>query len=156
MRKLLGIVYKLSYPLARVYWFITRPTSEGVRCVIQTEDGSQVLLITHTYGNASYSVPGGGINIGESPEAAARRETLEEVGIETRKLEYVTSLLYTKEYRHDTVHIVRATAATTNLKIDTAEIKSADWYSVDNLPENISPVIKPFLPLSEHSSLIDI
>ena len=60
MKFLLARLYRYGYPLAVAWWFITRPTTEGVRCIIK--DGNRVLLIRHTYGRKDYTVPSGGKN----------------------------------------------------------------------------------------------
>ncbi len=49
----------------------------GVRAVLV--DGRRVLLVRHTY-LPGWQFPGGGVEVGETPEAAAAREALEETG----------------------------------------------------------------------------
>ena len=139
MKFLLAKLYRYGYPVAVVWWFITRPTTEGVRCIIKSDD--KVLLIKHTYGKSWYTVPGGGRRETESIEAAAARESREEVGVLIQGIKIIASLPFDKEYKKDTIHICTAEAITTEIKIDTAELSEAGWYSVDNLPSDLSPVI---------------
>lgn len=48
-------------------------------------ENKQVALIKRRKGNSVYYVfPGGGIEIGETPEEGAKRETLEELGVEVQ------------------------------------------------------------------------
>ncbi len=56
-----------------------RPAARGVL----VEPGGRVLLIHHrtAEGYAWWATPGGGIDAGESPEEAARREVFEETGL---------------------------------------------------------------------------
>ena len=44
-------------------------------------DDDRVLLVHKTYGNG-WDIPGGYVDVGESPAAACRRELLEELGID--------------------------------------------------------------------------
>ena len=143
MKKLLAKIYQLSYPLALAYWFIFRPHTEGVRCIIRSDD--QILLIKHTYGPDLYTVPGGGIHKNESKEDAVRREIREEVRLQVTDLKLLTRNLYTKEYKKDTVHLFTATTDTANITIDQSELKEAAWFPIQKLPENIYPNLKKHL-----------
>jgi 8-oxo-dGTP pyrophosphatase MutT (NUDIX family) len=46
-------------------------------------DGDRVLLVRKTYGNR-WDIPGGYVDVGESPAAACEREVREELGIDRR------------------------------------------------------------------------
>lgn len=140
MNKILSIVYKLAYPLLQCYWYVRRPYTEGVRCVLRYRDS--VLCIMHTYGPQVYTVPGGGISPAETPLAAVRREVWEEVGISIKKPELLGTTLYTHEYKKDTVHFFVATVSHATIIRGSSEIKEATWFHVDALPENIYPAIR--------------
>lgn len=56
------------------------PVSLGVRLLVRDTHG-RILLVRHTY-LPGWHCPGGGVDVGESAEAAARRECREETGIE--------------------------------------------------------------------------
>jgi len=68
-------LYKIGYPIAKIYWFFRRPTTAGVRCIITC--GNQILLIKHTYGSSLLTTVGGGVKPGESLEQAVVREISE-------------------------------------------------------------------------------
>lgn len=65
-------------------------TRRAVRVVLIDPGGKTLLLRgwdpTDPAGGAWWHVPGGGIEAGESPQAAARREMAEETGVELRDL----------------------------------------------------------------------
>jgi len=71
-------VSRLGYPLARLWWTMTRPPYEGA--VVAVYVGPQLLLVHSSY-QRGWQLPGGGIRRGEEPEAAARRELTEEIGL---------------------------------------------------------------------------
>lgn len=54
----------------------------GAACVM-FDDHGRVLLVRHTYGRHNWELPGGGSVPGEAPDATARRELLEETGLES-------------------------------------------------------------------------
>lgn len=143
MQKLRAILYKYTYPLARIYWFFRRPTTSGVRCIIRFD--TEVLLVTHTYGNYAWTGVGGGIEKGETPEDTGRREAKEEVGVTLIDVTYITSIPYTAEYKKDTIHICVASVDSKELTINHSEIADAQWFSLTSLPQNTSPLYLRFL-----------
>jgi len=70
--------FRLGFPLARMCWRLQRRPHEGALVVVTV--GRAVLLVRASY-RAEWSFPGGSIQRGETPEAAARRELAEEVGL---------------------------------------------------------------------------
>ena len=71
----------MTDPVAK---FATPRVSAGALFV----DDGQVLLVHKTYGNG-WDIPGGYVDIGESPAAACRRELLEEIGLDRQSGENV-------------------------------------------------------------------
>lgn len=72
-----------SYRFLKLWWRVRRPVTIGVRVFVTR--GDEVLLVRHTY-REGWFLPGGGIGRGETLEEAARRECLEETGIELGEL----------------------------------------------------------------------
>lgn len=76
--RLLKAVQPLIFQTQSLTKRFVRGTTLGVRVVIS--DGEEVLLVRHTY-VAGWYFPGGGVDPGETAEAAALREADEEAGL---------------------------------------------------------------------------
>jgi 8-oxo-dGTP diphosphatase len=70
--------FRIAFRLARIWWKVRRHEHEGALVAIYI--GRELLLVQSSYRTA-WNFPGGGIRSGESPEAAARRELAEEIGL---------------------------------------------------------------------------
>ena len=123
---------KLIHPLLRTYWFIFRPRTRGVKCMIQNK--GKILLIRNSYGHKLWTFPGGGIDRGETMERAIEREVMEEVGIKVNDLKRIGEFTTTAEYKIDTVTVFVAKSANDQFKIDEEEILEAGWFFPENLP----------------------
>src|SRR5947209_597734 len=111
--------YRLAYLVLRVCWFVRRPQTSGVKCVLTSREN--VLLVRHTYGRPEWEIPGGKIKPREQPMAAAAREMQEELGLaidDWRSLGRVTGRAY---YRNDTLHCFQAELDGRELTLDRGE-----------------------------------
>ncbi len=72
-------LYRLAYTTRRQWWRIRRPRRSSV-IVVAFDEAGRVLLVRHSYGPPAWSLPGGGMDRGETPEQAAEREIREELG----------------------------------------------------------------------------
>jgi 8-oxo-dGTP diphosphatase len=100
------------------------------------DDQGQILLLEHVFRpDSGWGIPGGFLNQGEQPEAALRRELREEIGIEVENVE----LLFARTLRRpkQIEFYFRATALGTPEPCS-FEIKSAAWFSLDDLPSDLS------------------
>ena len=70
--------FRLGFPLALLWWRLRRPRHEGALVAVHV--GRALLLVRASY-RFAWGFPGGGLLRGEAPEAAARRELAEEVGL---------------------------------------------------------------------------
>jgi len=145
MKGVQKLFLKTAYHLLKVYWFLLRPKTTGVRCLITNDN--QVLLIQHSYGPSNWSVPGGGVKSSESFVAAAKREVFEEVGIEASCVKKLGQVFYDAEYKKDTIWIFHAEVTSDDFKIDDLEIVNAQWFPLEDVPKNSSPLLKQFLAL---------
>jgi 8-oxo-dGTP diphosphatase len=72
------LAFRIGFPLAVAWWHLRRPRHEGA--VVAVYVGAALLLVRSSYRTA-WNFPGGGIRRGETPDAAARRELAEEIGL---------------------------------------------------------------------------
>jgi len=69
---------RLAFPVLTLWWRLRRPEHEGAQVAIWV---GEALLLTRSSYRSEWNLPGGGIKRGEYPEAAARRELAEEIGL---------------------------------------------------------------------------
>ncbi len=115
--------YRIGFPLARLWWRLRRGSHEGALVAIWV--GDAVLLVRSSY-RAEWNLPGGGVWPGETPEAAARRELMEELGLSAGA--FVGSRIVSGRFdsRQDRVHIfVWRIDTLPALRIDNREIVGA-------------------------------
>jgi 8-oxo-dGTP diphosphatase len=72
--------YRLGFPLARIWWRLRGRSHQGALVAVYV--GQALLLVRASY-RAEWNLPGGSIRRNETPEAAARREMAEEIGLTT-------------------------------------------------------------------------
>jgi 8-oxo-dGTP diphosphatase len=72
------MAFRVGYPVAVSWWRLRRPRHEGVLVAVYV--GAALLLVRSSY-RIAWNFPGGSIRRGEAPEAAARRELAEEIGL---------------------------------------------------------------------------
>lgn len=123
------------------WWFLTRPNTHGVKCLVVCAD-NKVLLVKQSYGDSRWSVPGGGVKKYETNEHAAKREMLEEVGIDAA-IQYIGTYQQKIEYKNDTVFVYAVTLSNRpRVTIDNREVINYGWFSMKNLPTQVRPSVK--------------
>lgn len=128
----------------------TRPLMQCGASVILCDEQARVLMLRRA-DNTLWCFPGGSIELGESVEEAARRETFEESGLlaRTLRLFHVFSgqeLYYMypngdEVYNVDVVYFTRDYEG--QVRIDA---ESTDWrfFSLSEIPDELSP---PHVPI---------
>jgi len=100
------------------------------------DENERILLLEHVFrADEGWGVPGGFINKAENPEAALRRELREEIGIEIEDVKVIFSrTLGTLKQ----VEIYFRARVIGDPKPSSFEIKSAQWFALDQLPPDLS------------------
>ena len=129
------MLIKLAYYLLRVYWYLFRPVTMGVR-VILINDG-QFVLVKHSYQEGWY-LPGGGVKRGEMLEQAIRREAAEECGAKLNQIRLLGIYSRFGEYKSDHITLFLCEDFSLEAKHD-QEIKQVASFTFEQLPENTSP-----------------
>lgn len=131
------LIANTAHKLLVVYWFLVRPKTRGAKCLI--EHNGKFLLVRPGYSHMRWTIPGGGVNKRETFEEAARREAMEEVGVQVGDLKMFWRYFNKIEFKDDTVEVFYAKVEKPEFKIDNFEIIEAGWFSRENLPEGRMP-----------------
>jgi len=102
--RIVQCIYWVAYRLHLLWTFVFRPATEGVWIAVWHQ--GQLLLIKNSY-RRFITLPGGGMDNGETPLAAAIRELREEVGIEASQtdLSLYKQYLSLCEFKHDRINL---------------------------------------------------
>ena len=124
----------LRRPLFRAWFKATRGLTLGVRGLVVDAEG-RVLLIEHTYIHG-WHMPGGGVERGETAEAALGRELVEEAGIRLTGPPRLVSIHNNdRHFRGDHVLLYRCDDWELCPATSRGEIHQVGWFAPDALPE---------------------
>jgi len=121
---------------------------ESAGTLLYRSNGGQIaVLIVHPSGNynrrAPWSIPKGLPDEGESLEAAARRETLEETGLEAGALQPIGNILYQKSRKR--VHAFSGECSEGTPRCASWEVDRAEFVPIERARELLHPDQRPFL-----------
>ena len=124
---------RLLYPGFRLYCFVIRPKTLGVRVMLIRND--EVLLVRQTY-MPGWFLPGGGVKRGETLEQAARREVCEESGVEMGNLGLLGAYTHFGAHKSDHSALFLCTNFTIAGKQD-KEIAELRFFPLEALPDGL-------------------
>ncbi len=133
-RALLPIAFRVRHR-----WRLMRGTRLRGCAVLITNPAGELLLLRHSYGPDVWALPGGGIDAGETPEAAARREVAEELGL---TLNTVQEFCTSQEVVSGSPHTAHVFTAMTDQppQPDGREIIEARFFPANALPQPLGRV----------------
>lgn len=128
----------LAHRLRRRTMALLRWRTRGVK-VMAFDPDDRLLLVRHRYGRTDlWMLPGGGIDRGETPAAAAMRELAEETGCVLAGIGPMGRYEARAEGRRDTVFLFRGTTSDRPVA-DAVELAEARFFALDALPAGVSP-----------------
>lgn len=128
------------------------PKKRVIAHVVVRDTGGRVLLCTTSY-KRDLELPGGAVEPGEDPLAAARREVIEELGVELPVGEVIAiDWLPPWQGWSDAIEILydgglHDPSLLDTIVVDGREILCAAWYTTDELDGLVSPLNARRLPL---------
>ena len=101
------------------------------------DERGRLLLLKHVFRPGSgWGIPGGFIEKGEQPEEALRRELREEIGMELESAEI--AFVRTLKRPSQVEIIFRCRPRGRAPVAQSVEIKHAEWFTLDALPEGLT------------------
>ena len=124
-------------------------------------DRENRLLLLKRVDNLCWGPPGGSLELGEVVESAAKRETLEETGLEVRNLTLLNVFSGPDQfYRYPNGDEVNVVAVVYLCKDFQGEVRLSDehtesrWFMLSEIPVDLSPPIKPIIEYFQRSSSV--
>jgi ADP-ribose pyrophosphatase YjhB (NUDIX family) len=117
--------------------FVGERTMQGVRVIVQKD--SQILLVRHWYAPWLWTLPGGGVEIGEEAPHAAIREVREETGLIIQDPVEMTSHEGPMGSSDITIVFLASVEAGALDTEGNAEIMERKWFDRNALPVNLKP-----------------
>jgi 8-oxo-dGTP diphosphatase len=102
--------------------------------VVFFDSSSRVLLVHQSYGRLAWSLPGGILEAGESPQQAAHREVMEEIGVDVRISHLIG--VYFNQPGNATIFAFMGELPPEDIPAiaDREELDDFDWFPLERLP----------------------
>lgn len=119
-------------PVYRLWWRMHRSMTLGVRGIAMDADG-RVMLVRHTY-IAGWHLPGGGVERGETADAAMRKEFAEEAGLAVEGALSLLGVYLNPAFAGDHILLYRAHTWVHCPSASEGEIADRAFFPCDALP----------------------
>lgn len=130
-----GIWRRVPRVLRRMTMRATHARFTVTAAAIVVDQQGRVLLLKHRFRpGTGWGIPGGFIETGEQPHEAVRRELREEVGLELADVEVVHTRAFRKPRQIEIVYRCRPSG---DALPQSVEIRKADWFPIDSLPDGL-------------------
>jgi len=129
----------------------SRPTPMSVGDAAVINDKGQILLVQRA-DNGKWAMPGGALEVGETPADGAVREALEETGVHCRARSLVgvfDSRLCgtpTRHHLYQFVFLCKPSEEGSDLPSHAIEVLGTGWFPENDLPEDMDPGHKSRIP----------
>ena len=137
LKKLLGALWRGAPKGARrLTMRLLEPRFSVTAGAVVFDEGGRVLLLRHVFrAGSGWGIPGGFIKKGEQPDEAIRRELFEEIGLRLSDVE----LAFVRTLRRPSqVEVIfRCRAQEGEFAPRSVEIRSAEWFATEALPEGL-------------------
>lgn len=134
---MMKMILKVVQSIRKLYWWIARPTTRGVRAIVVNNE-EKVLLVKHRY-LEGWFIPGGKADGNEQDEAALLRELWEELGIqEVKSIKKLGEYQNNYEYKKDNIAVFVVKSFTQSPKKH-FEIEEYSFFDPQHLPNRVSP-----------------
>jgi ADP-ribose pyrophosphatase YjhB (NUDIX family) len=129
--------------LFHLFFLVRRPMTLGVRGLIYNRVDNTVFLIRHTY-VPGWQLPGGGVEAGETMQAALERELAEEGNISIAAPPVLKSMHFNRQAsRRDHVGLYLIEHFSQSApKLADREIAEAGFFRLDSLPDATTPATR--------------
>jgi 8-oxo-dGTP diphosphatase len=144
---------RAGLPILKIYWRIFKPHTFGAKVlIINNDDDQKILLVKHSYGDRKvWSLPGGGYNPKhETAEAAAIRETREELDVGISDVKLLGERIAAAEGKIDTVTLFTATLKPASEIKKTYEIEEVSWHNHKEafLEDDVDQMVKDTIKMT--------
>jgi len=112
---------------------------QSVGIVVENDKNEILLIKSYRYvtNSMSWEIPAGGVEDGETPQEAAKREVLEETGYTVTEPKLIYTFNPSNGMSDAVFNIVSCTAISCIDEFDKNEVKECKWESIRNIREMI-------------------